>query len=116
MRWLFTWPTVSAYSIIVICASVLPLTMPSPILWFDKYLHAVTYFLLSWLLAHTLVKKNLSHPCLISFSYAFFLGAFIECVQYFIPYRFFEFQDLLANAAGAGAGLLIRKIQVNNAR
>ena len=115
---LYTWPAVILYSFAVVIFSTLPVTIPVPesIPASDKILHAVTYLVLAWLLVNTLIKTRVRQAYLFCFSYAFLLGLGIECVQKFLPFRSFEYGDILANALGASVGLFIRSHKHTDAR
>ncbi len=75
----------------------------------DKLAHAMVYGILTWLMLRayrrsrnnrTLSWKEWIFPVL-STGY----GVLMECVQYaFIPGRFYEYDDMLANAFGAFVG------------
>lgn len=115
---LYTWPAVILYSLAIVIFSTLPVTIPVPesVPAPDKILHAATYLVLAWLLVNTLIKTKVSHAYLFCFSYAFLLGLGLECVQKFLPFRSFEYGDILANTLGAGAGLFIRSHKHTDAR
>lgn len=72
---------------------------------FDKIGHAVFYGVLTWLL---LRARQPARPlpvagialCAIGY------GVLMEYVQYaFVPGRFYEYDDMIANALGAGVGV-----------
>ncbi len=72
----------------------------------DKLAHAGAYALLTWLLIRGGSKSKNSpmsrNELLLIFCFAAGYGAFMEWVQgTFFPNRFFEYDDMLANAAGA---------------
>ncbi|MBP6810584.1 MAG: VanZ family protein [Saprospiraceae bacterium] len=80
----------------------------------DKIGHAAAYALLVWLLAWSVWKsKNRAltrGEMFILFCFAAAYGALMEWVQgTFFPNRFFEFDDMLANAAGAFLALIFVK-------
>lgn len=77
----------------------------------DKLAHASAYALLSWLILFGLLRANGQTPGLrlglLVFLFAAGYGALMEVVQYtWFPNRLFEFDDMLANAAGAGLAWL----------
>ena len=75
----------------------------------DKIIHSLIYFYLTYLgilSAFKISKLRLA-------SYIFIFGLFIEIIHFFHPYRFFEYQDLLANLIGVTIALLIYKIKNN---
>lgn len=72
----------------------------------DKLAHAGAYALLVWLLAWGIWKWKARYAnrgeLVLAFCFAAGYGALMEWVQgTFFPYRFFEYDDMLANAAGA---------------
>lgn len=78
----------------------------------DKIGHAGAYAVLVWLLLWGIWKsKNreaLSAEKWLVFALATGYGAFMEWVQgTFFPGRFFEFDDMLANAAGAFLAMML---------
>jgi hypothetical protein len=77
----------------------------------------------SGIVAHTLAYSTLScitgmylnlkeaPRCLIKGALlAAMFGVFIECVQYFIPYRACEFGDIVANCVAALAGMALARL------
>lgn len=78
----------------------------------DKIGHAAAYGLLVWLLAWGVWKsKNRAlarGEIFLLFYFAAGYGALMEWVQgTFFPNRFFEFDDMLANAAGAFLAVIL---------
>ena len=71
----------------------------------DKLLHILVFFFLS--ISTLIAFENLT------LSNAFFLlasfGLFIEIAQFFIPFRSFEFLDLIADIIGALIGFKVVK-------
>jgi len=78
----------------------------------DKVGHALAYALLVWLLAWG-VKRAKNRPATRTELFGMFVlatayGAFMEWIQgKFFPNRFFEYDDMLANAAGAFLSCLV---------
>ncbi len=77
----------------------------------DKLGHAAAYGLLTWLtlwgLAHRPAGPNRLDGAG-AFVFAAAYGVLMEFVQYaFFPGRFYEYDDMLANAIGAGIGWII---------
>jgi VanZ family protein len=78
----------------------------------DKLGHAAAYAVLSWLLLWGYWKSRkrpiLGFDKFKVFSFATAYGAFMEWVQgTYFPNRFFEYDDMLANAAGAFLAVLL---------
>ena len=100
LRWLF-WAGVVAVSLV----SVTPRDQLPPIgidLW-DKLQHVLAYAVLSGLAGQAYAaRKYLAHLFLGLVA----LGGVLEVIQSFIPNREAEIGDAIANAVGAGIGLL----------
>ena len=109
MRYLFSWYTTYSYSFLIIVVASLPIRVRPQLLFpfQDKVVHALIYFLLAYLAVNTFSRRRISNPKICSFFYAFSLGLFTEIVQYFLPYRSFEFGDILANLFGSLLGVLL---------
>ena len=73
----------------------------------DKIVHAVVYFILTYL--GLLSRFNISKLTLSLL--IFFFGLFIEIIHFFVPYRFFEYFDLLANLIGVTIAQLVNKLK-----
>ena len=73
----------------------------------DKIVHAIVYFILTYL--GLLSRFNISKLTLSLL--IFFFGLFIEIVHFFVPYRFFEYFDLLANLIGVTIAQLVNKLK-----
>lgn len=78
----------------------------------DKFAHAFVYGLLTWLILRgiwrskdrTITNKQIALVVLFAAGW----GVLMEFVQYaFVPGRFYEYADMLANAIGALLGWLI---------
>lgn len=74
----------------------------------DKIVHFILYFIFTSLFfTYLLIKPNLPNiakSMILCISIGTMYGVIIEIIQYYIPYRSFEFLDILANFAGANAG------------
>lgn len=109
MRYLFSWYTTSVYSFLIIVAALFPVKFPPQVLFSfqDKIVHALMYFLLAFLAVNTFWRRRIGNPKICGFFYAFSLGVLTEIVQYFLPFRSFEFGDILANFLGSFLGVLL---------
>ncbi|MFN0035359.1 MAG: VanZ family protein [Saprospiraceae bacterium] len=81
----------------------------------DKLAHAGAYALLTWLILWGLEKSRQrraqGHELFLAFCFATLYGAGMEWVQgTFFPDRFFEFDDMLANAAGAFLAMMLFRL------
>jgi VanZ family protein len=92
----------------------------------DKLAHATIYAVFTWLILFGLQRRTKTKlprkQVIISVVFAAFYGILMEFVQYaFVPGRFFEYGDMLANTIGALLGLslfipiLLRKRALNPA-
>lgn len=70
----------------------------------DFWMHALGYMVLMCSGVFAFPKREHIASLFIAFlSYSFF----IECVQYFLPYRSFSWLDMLANGVGLIAGVCL---------
>jgi len=89
------------FAVIVFYFSVIPETQIGPARNSGFLAHFVSYSALSLLLLFCLIGKKLHNP---AFKAALLVGSygfFIELVQLLIPYRNFEFTDIIINYAAA---------------
>lgn len=116
MRVLKGWPLVYIYSAFIFLVSVVPVkSVGFHHLYWDKLVHFFLYFFLVIVIIRALILSNLStflkkRNYLFAFGYAFFLGVCIELIQYFLPYRSFEYVDILFNILGSIVGICSYKI------
>lgn len=68
----------------------------------DHWLHGIMFFPLGIFMPITLKKWHFSTLLLLLATCACF-----ETIQYFLPYRFFDFWDIVADSTGATIGLSI---------
>ena len=75
--------------------------------YIDKIIHMLVYaFLVLWFSGQ--VRMTLSFFVIVSF-----YGCFIEFIQYYLPYRSFEWLDLLFNQIGIVIGIIIGDVLLN---
>ena len=75
--------------------------------YIDKIIHMLVYaFLVLWLSGQ--VRMTLSFFVIVSF-----YGYIIEFIQYYLPYRSFEWLDLLFNQIGIVTGIIIGDVLLN---
>lgn len=76
----------------------------------DHWLHGILFFPLGFLIRYVFTSWKIILP------FGIFCCIFFETLQYFLPYRSFEFTDILSDTTGAIIGLLVyfatRKIVV----
>ena len=92
--WLFVAYSLVAY---VIYSSLTPTPIHVDVSFFDKYAHTFGYFVLMgrfMQLYHGIKNTSLCAVVLI------LMGVALEFIQDLTGYRFFDFYDMLANAAG----------------
>ena len=108
---LFVFTPLIIYWIILFIATTLPVQSVPAIAISDKINHLLAYFLLSVLLYLTLIFQRRSiflfnNAAFATIIIASVYGALDEIHQMFIPGRFAEFLDWLADAGGAVLGVL----------
>lgn len=110
------WPAL-LWLLVITGLSVMPgVQLPSFQLFAaDKLAHAFVYGVLTWLLLRANMRSAgtgvNSRNEIIMLCISAFYGVLMEFVQYtFIPGRFYEVDDMLANAFGCIAGWLCFKI------
>ncbi|MFH1768970.1 MAG: VanZ family protein [Candidatus Omnitrophota bacterium] len=99
------------YSLFILAASLFPLgreDFPS-FLPLDKAVHFFMYFFLACLSGRAFV--NMAGWVRISFIYAFSWGIIMELIQYYLPYRSFEWKDILSNLLGCILGIYLYVIR-----
>ena len=75
--------------------------------YIDKIIHMLVYaFLVLWFSGQ--VRMTLSFFVIVSF-----YGYIIEFIQYYLPYRSFEWLDLLFNQIGIVTGIIIGDVLLN---
>lgn len=70
------------------------------------YAHGSAYGLLSFTLGLYLRGRRIRYPLITAALYAACFSALIECLQYFIPYRSCQMEDLIVNLCSAVLALL----------
>lgn len=101
-----------AWALTLFVLSSIP-DIPSPIhlgTWDDKLQHFAAYAILGALvLRATAIDSRLPNGrnFMMTFALCTFFGATDEVHQYFVPGRFMEFNDFVADAAGVVAGALV---------
>ena len=111
---------VSAYAVVLLIVSVVPVGAEPSVPYLDKIVHLGEYFFFAWLLAQALPPTllvggqavPLSHVeretyLLWAWIYATSYGLLIELIQAMIPWRSADLADAAANALGAALGVLI---------
>jgi VanZ family protein len=92
----------------ILISSVMPVSGPKADLPADKIVHFVFYGITSIFLFRHFVKKSTPiRACYMSVVLASTYGAAMEVVQYFLPYRSFSLEDMVANVLGAFSGCLL---------
>jgi VanZ family protein len=81
----------------------------------DKVVHFTLYFLMTLCVFEACRKSKFNKPILSGFIYAATVGTVLEVNQIFIPYRSFEWGDILANLIGATIGVIVlRRFKILN--
>lgn len=105
-------PLIVYWIILFILTSVPTDALPSPFGISDKIEHFAAYSVLSFLITFTLYfRENKDwigrHYLLAGILISSFYGLFDEIHQFFIPGRYCEFYDFIANILGASTGSLM---------
>lgn len=69
----------------------------------DKFKHSFAFFTLYILFSLSYEKQTIFSKSLLLIIY----GILIECIQYFIPNRYFSFLDVVADIVGIFIGIVI---------
>lgn len=77
----------------------------SPFPYCDKFVHFFLYFFLA-VIAKFCFQKN-KNVYYLAWGYAFFLGFVLEIIQHYLPFRSYDWIDLISNGLGAFLGLII---------
>lgn len=87
----------------ILILSVIPPVRVGPVKNSGDMVHIAAYLVLAFFLAVCFFEKGVSEmrSLVMAILIAFFYGAFIEIVQYFIPYRSFGISDMFMNLLGA---------------
>ncbi len=115
----YAWSLLAAWALLIFTLSSIPHITPPGFMAFDnsdKIMHLGIYMPLGFFLLHALetkpgrfLKFNLNHACLLGILY----GLSDEIHQIFVPGRYFDLADLLADGFGVFLGcasyLLFRK-------
>jgi VanZ family protein len=76
----------------------------------DKFVHVFLYFLLMIFTYISFAEQKVADlkdkVMILSFLFTVLYGVSDEIHQFFVPNRLFDFYDMLANAAGAAAGMV----------
>jgi len=94
------------WGLVVLVLSLSPGNSHSSVLFFqgaDKIVHLAIYLLWGFFFFQV-AQQPLYYPFIVLFFLLFF-GVLMEIGQYFIPYRSFEWYDIVANSTGAVASL-----------
>lgn len=81
------------------------------ILYFDKIVHFGIFGVLGFLITYEKRRADL-----LTLALCAGFGAAIEVVQSFLPWRSFEWADMLADTLGALAGILVAKYLIGFAK
>jgi VanZ family protein len=77
----------------------------------DKVVHFGIYFILQVLVMWAFARKDNPLTIILSFCFSVIYGILLEGIQhFFLPDRFFEIFDIIANITGALSGLLFFKL------
>ena len=95
---------------LIVIGSILPHFAPTEKYHFDKFVHFVAYFIMSFLPVIFLKRKDLLFLSLILLT---FISIITEIIQNNIPGRMGSIDDVLTNIIGITMGFLIGGIIIN---
>ncbi|KAA3604078.1 MAG: VanZ family protein [Calditrichaeota bacterium] len=113
----FRLPVYLYLLLIFVMSSLKQVDIPQPDvpLW-DKWIHFVEYAVLGFLLMRNLttesVQKLKENAVLVTFFFGTFYGASDEIHQYFVPGRYCDFMDFVADTLGILLGIGIWEIYI----
>ncbi len=96
-------------------SSLKQVDIPQPdVPFWDKWIHFVEYAVLGFLLMRNLttekVRKLKENAILVTFFFGTFYGATDEIHQYFVPGRYCDFMDFVADTFGVLLGIGVWKV------
>ena len=109
--------SVIGYVILMIIGGALPFIGKSPqVMNNDKLLHFGEFFILGILLVKTVELYKIKNYYILTFLIAFLIVWVSEYVQLFVPSRSFSYKDMIADALGIIAALILFKIMSKDER
>jgi VanZ family protein len=103
-KWKCVW---LAWGGLIVVLSVLPNSVVLPSVSIsDKILHAMFYIPMTLIPAVTF-KRRQSDSLIKIGLVVFLMGVLLEIIQRYVPGRYFSYADMIANAAGLTAGVLL---------
>ncbi|UCG34943.1 MAG: VanZ family protein [Candidatus Omnitrophota bacterium] len=107
MRFLHSWVSVYFLTFLITLLSIIPFAAYPGVSSLHNLLHFIMYGVLAFSVLNVSLRKEMFYPAIFSFSYAFFLGLILEFIQFFLPYRAFQWQDVISNFAGSLVGVVL---------
>lgn len=107
--WKIYWPPLSWAAVLFIQSSIPNVSSPLKLTkWDDKWIHAVIYFPLGFLLMRALREAQPQRSTAQIILFTCVLGTLYGCSdelhQYFVPGRFSDWRDAVADAVGVALG------------
>ncbi len=107
--WQTYWPPLAWAAVLFIQSSIPHVRAPLKLTqWDDKWIHAVIYFPLGFLLMRSLQQSQAQRSTTVLLLITFLLGATYgisdELHQYFVPGRYSDWRDAVADAIGVALG------------
>lgn len=107
--WKMYWPPLAWAAVLFIQSSIPHARSPLKLTqWDDKWIHAVIYFPLGFLLMRALQQarpeRSTAQLLLLTFVLGSMYGVSDELHQYFVPGRFSDWRDAVADALGVALG------------
>lgn len=109
---LFVYSPMFIYWFSVTVVNMIPADKLYKLQFYDKAEHIIAFFVLTVFLVFTCMVQEkfillAKHPFITAFLLSSFYGFLNEIIQLYVPGRFCDFQDWLADVIGALAALLI---------
>jgi glycopeptide antibiotics resistance protein len=107
MAVMFYWAWVLVYTSFLAMASLSKESAPQAFIFQDKVMHLGAYGALTFFFLAAANRSYLPKKETLALEYSFIVGFFLECIQYFLPYRTFDLSDIIANVLGIWLGLCV---------
>jgi|GEM_PF-4692766 len=107
MIFLHSWVSVYLLTFLITLFSIIPLPAGTGVSYLHNAFHFIMYGVLAFSVLNVSLRKEMFYPVIFSFFYAFFLGLLLEVIQLFLPYREFQWQDVIFNFAGSLVGIVL---------
>lgn len=76
----------------------------------EEKIHILEFAILGWLSARDLTSGNKKAGWALAIAFVFVVGALDELFQGILPYRYFQYSDIMLNSLGAAWGVTLYRI------